>query len=108
MKANFAVVFLSFLSLSLPLKAQPNPTPSGEEVVKQVDAIPKINLNTADIQTLSHSVKGIGKKRAEAIIKYREAHQGIKSIDELGQVTGLGQHFVEKNKEQLEQTFTLE
>ncbi|KPA72398.1 competence protein, partial [Streptococcus suis] len=49
----------------------------------------KVNLNTAteaDLQTIS----GIGAKRATDIIAYREANGGFKSVDDLNNVSGIG------------------
>lgn len=66
----------------------------------------QINLNTADAKALSRSIKGIGLKRAEAMIKYREAHNGFHSIDDLAQVPGLGKNFVKTHREELQRIFT--
>ncbi len=74
--------------------------------VKQ-QAIEKIDLNKADTSDLAHSVKGIGEKRAEAIIKYRQTHGAFKSIAELAYVPGLGSNFVKKNNAELEQRFKI-
>ncbi len=65
----------------------------------------KINLNTADIKTITGSFKGIGQKRAQAIINYRNAHQGFKSVAELGDVRGIGKAYIKKNLAQLETVF---
>ncbi len=59
-----------------------------------------VNINTANAEQLSH-LKGIGPKKAEAIVKYREEHGAFKSIDDLTKVKGIGPKFVEKNKGQL-------
>ena len=67
----------------------------------------KINLNKADVFVITGSVKGIGDKRAEAIVAYREAHQGFKSIDELAQVKGIGERFVERNRDKLQEVFAV-
>lgn len=51
--------------------------------------IGKVNLNTADslgLQTLS----GIGEKKAERILQYRQEHGSFKSIEELKEVSGIG------------------
>lgn len=72
-----------------------------------VQTTQKINLNTADESALVHAVKGIGKKRAEAIIQYREEHGQFKSLDELAYVHGLGAAFVKRNKELLKTVFEL-
>ncbi|WP_454784109.1 ComEA family DNA-binding protein [Legionella sp. WA2024007413] len=69
--------------------------------------IHKIDLNTADLSMLTGSVKGIGKKRAEAIIAYRKSHHGFKSLEELADVKGLGQHFVTLNRDKLNQVFVI-
>lgn len=61
----------------------------------------KININTADKETLMSVIKGVGEKKAEAIIIYREENGEFKSIDELVNVKGIGQGIVEKHKDQL-------
>ncbi|HEL2028134.1 TPA: helix-hairpin-helix domain-containing protein [Streptococcus suis] len=53
-----------------------------------------VNLNTAtetDLQTIS----GIGAKRAADIIAYREANGGFKSVDDLNNVSGIGDKTME-------------
>lgn len=57
-----------------------------------------VNINTAteaDFQTIS----GIGQKRAQDIIAYREANGKFKSVDDLKNVTGIGAKTLEKLKE---------
>ncbi len=54
----------------------------------------KVNLNTAteaDLQTIS----GIGAKRAADIIAYREANGGFQSVDDLNNVSGIGDKTME-------------
>ncbi|HEL2007401.1 helix-hairpin-helix domain-containing protein [Streptococcus suis] len=53
-----------------------------------------VNLNTAteaDLQTIS----GIGAKRATDIIAYRESNGGFKSVDDLNNVSGIGDKTME-------------
>ncbi len=57
-----------------------------------------VNVNTADAPTLSRELKGIGAKRAQAIVDYRKAHGPFKSADELGLVKGIGPAAIEKNR----------
>jgi competence protein ComEA len=102
MNVKFIAVLLSFFVISTPLHAAPSKTPEQPPVVKH-----QIDLNKADVSTLTGSFKGIGKKRAEAIIAYRDSHNGIKSIEEFADVKGLGQRFVDKNHEQLVETYTV-
>lgn len=60
-----------------------------------------VDINTADQQTLAEAIKGVGEKRAEAIIAYRDSHGPFKSVDELTLVKGIGLKIVEKNRENL-------
>ncbi|WP_371192569.1 ComEA family DNA-binding protein [Glaciecola sp. SC05] len=54
-----------------------------------------VNINTADIDTLS-SLPGIGPKKAESIVSYRELNGNFQSVDELSNVKGIGKRMVEK------------
>ena len=56
-----------------------------------------ININTADSDELN-KINGIGKSKAEAIIKYREENGGFKSIEEIKNVSGIGEATFEKIK----------
>lgn len=60
-----------------------------------------ININTADKESLMTAIKGVGEKRAEAIISYREKHGPFKSIEGLADVRGVGPSIVESNKENI-------
>lgn len=66
----------------------------------------KINLNKASIEELAHSMKGIGKKRAEAIVAYRQQHGPFKSLQELALVRGFGAHFVHQHLAELQALLT--
>ena len=60
----------------------------------------KVRLNTASMVELQ-MIKGVGEKKAAAIIEYRQKHGSFKSIDELQNVKGIGPKFIEKNRNQL-------
>lgn len=55
----------------------------------------KVNINTADASLLQ-TLSGIGIKKAEAIIAYREEHGPFASVDDLQEVSGIGEKTVEK------------
>jgi competence protein ComEA len=69
-------------------------------VATDVPAAP-VNINSADAQTLARELKGIGLKRAQAIVDYRVKHGPFKSADELTLVKGLGKQVVEKNRAEI-------
>ncbi len=58
----------------------------------------QININKADQETLA-ALKGVGVKRAKAIISYRELHGKFNSLDDVLKVKGLGKNFLINNKE---------
>lgn len=57
-----------------------------------------VDINTADVQSLSKNVKGIGKAKAQAIIAYREKHGKFQMVNDLVKVKGIGPKLIEKNK----------
>lgn len=54
----------------------------------------KINLNTATAEELQ-TISGIGEKRSQDIIAYREAKGSFKSVDDLRNVSGIGDKTLE-------------
>ena len=59
-----------------------------------------VEINTAtskDFETL----KGIGTKKAQEIVKYRDSIKCFKSIDELTNVKGIGEATLKKNIKEL-------
>ncbi len=104
MKARFIAALLSLFVITIPAHADTPPKKPSEQ---QTPLSKKINLNSADLSVLVGSFKGIGKKRAEAIIAYRESHKGFKSVEEFAEVKGFGQRFVDKNRDQLKEVFDI-
>lgn len=60
----------------------------------------KINLNTANVADLQ-KLTGIGEKKAEQIIAYREQKGSFKKIEDLMQVSGIGEKTFASLKDQL-------
>jgi len=61
-------------------------------------AVQPVNINTADVQTLSDSIKGIGPSKAQAIVAYRTKNGPFQNINDLALVKGIGTKTVQKNK----------
>ena len=61
----------------------------------------RINLNSADADTLATSIVGIGPAKAAAIVAFREKHGPFKSVDDLLLVKGIGAATVDNNRERL-------
>ena len=59
----------------------------------------QVNINTADAATLARELKGIGLKRAQDIVEYRQKHGPFRSVDELALVKGIGPAAIAKNRD---------
>ena len=59
-----------------------------------------ININTATLEELQ-TIKGIGKKKAEAILQYRKEHGAFRSKEDLLQVKGIGKKALEAIESQV-------
>ena len=57
-----------------------------------------VNVNTADAQTISAELSGIGLTKAKAIVDYRKKHGPLKNADELSLVKGIGERTVDRNR----------
>lgn len=60
----------------------------------------KININSADA-TMLDSLPGIGPSKAEAIIEYRETNGPFQKVEDLMNISGIGEKTFEKLKEQV-------
>ena len=76
-----------------------SPTPSSASSEKPG----KVHLNRATEAELQ-TVSGIGQKRASDIIAYREANGPFRSVEDLKNVSGIG----EKTLEKLKDAFTVD
>lgn len=65
-----------------------------------VTAMLQVHLNTDSVEQLQ-KLKGIGAKKAQAIIDYRQQHGPFQKIEELKNVKGIGEQTFEKNRTQL-------
>jgi len=54
-----------------------------------------VDINTADAQTLADTIRGVGLKRAEAIVADREKNGPFTSVDDLARVQGIGERILE-------------
>ena len=60
-----------------------------------------VNVNTADAETISDELQGVGMSKAQAIVEYRKSHGPFKTLDDLTLVKGIGARTVEINRENI-------
>ena len=60
----------------------------------------KVNINTAGAKELM-TLEGVGRRVAEKIMEYRQAHGPFKKPDEIRRVEGIGGGLWEKNRERI-------
>jgi competence protein ComEA len=58
-----------------------------------------VNVNKASAERIAQSIKGIGLKKAQAIVAYRKKHGSFKKLEDLVMVKGIGKKTLEKNKQ---------
>ncbi|TYK64813.1 ComEA family DNA-binding protein [Colwellia echini] len=100
-KKLLSVFTIGVVLLTTPLLAnskEVNVAESSQEqaVVKEQT----VNLNKSSLEQLL-TLKGIGYSRAQSIIVYREQMGGFKSVDELSQVSGVGEKIMSENRARL-------
>lgn len=61
----------------------------------------KLNINTASASEIQKALIGIGAKKAEAIVQYREKHGNFTVAEQLLEVQGIGKATLEKNRDRI-------
>ncbi|WP_062060407.1 ComEA family DNA-binding protein [Cellvibrio sp. OA-2007] len=95
-----SILILSFgtssLAFAVDTPAVKSPTAKAEMVAPQAG----ININTADVQELT-KLKGIGEKKAEAIVAWRKENGNFKTVEQLMEVKGIGEATLAANRENI-------
>ncbi|QKJ86177.1 AraC family transcriptional regulator [Paramixta manurensis] len=64
------------------------------------DDVP-VSINTASAQELAAALNGVGLKKAEAIVSYRDQYGPFTQLEQLKEVPGMGSLLVERNLSRL-------
>jgi competence protein ComEA len=96
--ALIAGAFFSAPAFSEPVKQAEAISKSASAQVANVASVSAVNINTADAVTIADHLNGIGLKKAQAIVSYREQNGPFKSVDDIVNVTGIGEATLEKNR----------
>ncbi|MBN3081449.1 helix-hairpin-helix domain-containing protein [Pectobacterium polaris] len=113
-KALCLIIGMSLSGLPLMSQASPKAADSTATAVKSAPAdqkaekatLPdgdedKVSINAASAADLAEIMNGVGLKKAEAIVTYREQNGPFTQIDQLTEVPGIGAALVERNLSRL-------
>ena len=96
-RGNQIVLSVNESSNSSANNASSEETPDAKEQEKSS----KVNINTANAQELQ-KLNGIGEKKAELIVAYRQKNGQFASIEDIKQISGIGDKTFAALKDQLE------
>ena len=97
MKKNIYRVVLTGLIISSTVFANTTVVQRGHQLSRVTTSSALVDINHATATQLS-TIKGLGMKRATAIIKYRKEHGPFMSIDNLTNVKGVGEKMLMRIK----------
>lgn len=102
---KFILAFISTIVLllgtsSLAFAAEAPGAKAPGDKVATAEIQDTININTANVEELT-KLKGIGVKKAEAIIAWRNENGNFKTVDQLLDVKGIGEATLAQNRENI-------
>jgi len=88
----FKLLLIASLLSILPISTSYAQLP---EVSKSMAPIGAVSINSADAKMLA-KLPGIGKKKAQAIVNYRDENGAFSSLEDLAKVKGIGKKVMSK------------
>jgi len=61
----------------------------------------QVDINSADATTIAEALDGVGMAKARDIVAHRQMYGKFQSIEQLTDVTGIGEATVEKNRDRI-------
>ena len=65
-------------------------------------AVASVNINSASAEEIAAVLVGVGEKRAQAIVEYRDKHGDFESLADLQGVKGIGEAVADKNADRVD------
>ena len=95
---NFATTIMVMLACYSSIGYSQNEP--GNEKYSQIEIT--VNINTAQEAELATLLSGVGLKKAQAIVKYRDENGPFQRVEDLAQVKGIGDSLVDKNRSRIQ------
>ena len=92
------VILGSFSSVGMTLEDKALNTVPEKAPVNEVVIERSVNINLANTAEIASGLKGIGLKKAAAIIEWRNTNGQFTSLEQLLEVKGIGQKTLDMNK----------
>ncbi len=89
------------LSTSLMLLSLPSYSNDQLSIAAAATAVQVVDVNNADAKTIAAQLKGVGLKKAQAIVDYRDTHGPFKTLDDLLKVKGIGVSTLANNRDKI-------
>jgi competence protein ComEA len=89
MTIRILMVAIAAIALSAPVLSAQTKAPAPKQAATATAGAP-VNLNTASAEQLA-TIPGVGPKMAERIIDYRQKNGSFKKIEDLMNVSGVGE-----------------
>lgn len=80
---------------------QPQAVEQVQTTEQNVRNLNLVNLNTATAAEIQDKLVGIGAKKAQAIVEYREKHGKFISVEQVTEVSGIGKATLDKNRDRI-------
>lgn len=72
-----------------------------DSLVQVIPSAAPININLASAEEIADVIKGVGLKKAEAIVAWRNEYGKFINLEQLLEVKGIGEKTLEKNRERI-------
>ncbi len=96
MNKMFAAVFATIsLFVAMPAFAE---TAATADATSTEDVILYVDINNDSAEKMADLLKGVGIKKANAIVSYREENGPFTAVEDLMSVSGIGPSTLEKNR----------
>ncbi|MFP5527620.1 helix-hairpin-helix domain-containing protein [Peptococcus simiae] len=92
---NLAQPLIDGTKIAVPRQGEAPPAPAPGTVGTGSTGAGAVSINAASVEELQ-KLPGIGPAKAQAIVAYREAHGGFRALEELKEVSGIGDKTYER------------
>ncbi|WP_431223478.1 ComEA family DNA-binding protein [Serratia sp. L9] len=102
--ALFSLTGVPAIAAEKPAQGQQQVAPAPLKVANaeaQVEGESQVSINQANAEEFASALNGVGLKKAEAIVRYREQNGPFTEIEQLQEVPGIGASLLERNRGRL-------